>query len=130
MKSKRSWRLGVKKHPRPKRGDIDAYVELPKAGLVLNFELPETGKSSVLPLNEVQFYAGLPMQGSGRFPGALPDGLVFEDSQETSRQRPGAPDHALEGIDVWKRGAHEMTREYRRDRSSVALLHLGVPVRA
>ncbi len=26
-------------------------------------------------------------------------------SQETSRQKLGAPDHDLEGIDVWKRGA-------------------------
>jgi hypothetical protein len=110
-------------------GDTDVYVELPKKGLVLIFELPEEGKSSLLTLTDVQFYAGLPMQDSDRFPGSLPAGLAFEDSRDVVRAKLGAPDDAIDssGIDTWRRGPHELVVEYRRDRSSIALLHLGLP---
>ena len=122
-------RLGVKKHPRVKRGDTDAYVELPKQGLVLVFELPEQGKTSVLTLADVQFYAGLPMQDSDRFPGVLPAGLLFEDSRDAVRAKLGAPDEAIDArrIDTWRRGAQELVVEYRKDLSSISLVHLGVP---
>jgi len=121
-------RLGVKKHPKVKRDEVDVYVELPKKGLILIFELPEEGRSSLLTLTDVQFYAGLPMQGSDRFPGDLPAGLVFEDSRDAARSKLGPPDNTDDRkIDIWKRGLHEMTLEYRRDLSSIALLHLGLP---
>lgn len=122
-------RLGVKKHPKVKRGDTDVYVELPKQGLVLIFELPEEGKTSLLTLADVQFYAGLPMQDSDRFPGTLPEGLVFEDSRDEARRKLGPPDDSVDssGIDTWEREGHSLILEYRRDFSSIALLHLGVP---
>lgn len=122
-------RLGVKKHPKVKRGDTDVYVELPKKGLVLVFELPEEGKSSLLSLADVQFYAGLPMQDSDRFPGDLPAGLAFEDSRDAVRTKLGPPDDSVDAsrIDTWRRGPHEIVVEYRRDLSSIALLHLGLP---
>lgn len=122
-------RLAVKKHPKVKRGDTDVYVELPKSGLVLIFELPEEGKTSLLTLADVQFYAGLPNQDSERFPGKLPDGLVFEDSRDAVRRKLGAPSDVIErsAIDTWDRPGHSMVVEYRRDFSGIRILHLGVP---
>lgn len=121
--------LGVKKRPKLKRGDCDVYVDLPKKGLVLVFELPETDDSKLLSLNDVQFYAGLPMQDSDRFGGRLPDGLVFEDSRTDARTKLGPPTESVETshLDVWERQGYSIVVEYRRDLSSVALLHLSLP---
>jgi len=122
-------RLGVKKHPKVKRGDTDVYVDLPKKGIGLVFELPEDGKSSLLTLADVQFYAGLPMQDFSKFEGQLPEGILFSDSRDAVRAKLGPPDTAVEDtkIDIWERKGHSLVVEYRRDLSGIALLHLSVP---
>ncbi|GAA0754579.1 hypothetical protein LRH25_28920 [Ideonella azotifigens] len=120
--------LGVKKHPKVRRGDIDVYVELPKKGVTLVFELPEDGKTSLLSLTDVQLYAGLPMQDTDKFPGSLPEGLEFSDSCDEARRKLGPPPGGGgDGIDIWERPAYSLIAEYRRDLSSIALLHLSVP---
>ena len=121
--------LGVKKHPKLKKGDLDVYVELPKQGLVLIFELPEEGKTSLLALNDVQFYAGVPGQDFSTFAGQLPRGLAFGDSRDDVRRKLGPPDDSDEemGWDSWDAPDHSLMIEYRRAFVGIALVHLTVP---
>jgi hypothetical protein len=118
--------LGVNKHPKPKRGDLDAYVEIPKQGLMLTFEGSRTGRSSLLTLNDVQFYSEEFGYGFSSFPGKLPRGLAFSDDREAVRRKLGQPDAASEtmGNDMWGIEGHALIVEYLRQGKVIGLLHL------
>jgi hypothetical protein len=120
--------LGVARHPKPKQGETDAYVELPRQGMALVFGRPETGKTSVLRFDDVQFFSEDFGSGFDPFPGALPVTLQFADSRDQARAKLGKP--AIENdkldIDIWRFGEHELTLEYVIGGSAIAVLHLSV----
>jgi hypothetical protein len=120
--------LGVVKHPKPKKGELDAYVELPEQGLMLTFERPEEGRTSLLALNDVQFYSAEFGYGFSSFPGKLPHGLVFSDGKEAVRRKLGPPDVANEamGNDIWERDRADLIVEYRGEAEAIGVLHLSM----
>lgn len=121
-------RLGVARHPKPKQGETDAYVELPRQGLVLVFERLEKGKTSRLAFNDVQFYSDACEFGFDPFQGLLPGNLQFADSRSEARAKLGMPaveDDELD-IDSWRLGEYELTLEYVTGGEAVALAHLSV----
>ena len=110
--------------PKLQRGEDEAYVDLPKLGIVLVFEATPSGKRGML-LTNVQFYAGLPNQDCSKFSGELPEGLLFEDSRDAVRKKLGRPDMQVDasGVDTWSRDDHELIVEYRIDLSGIRIVH-------
>ncbi len=121
--------LGIKKHPKLKKGDTDVYVEIPDQGIVLIFELPENEKTSLLTLADVQLYSGFPNQGAGTFFGDLPSGIEFSDSRKNIIKKLGNPSMSNEEmmIDFWNFPNHSIIIEYLKNYTGIALLHISLP---
>ena len=121
--------LGVNKHPKPKKGDLDVYVELPKLGLVLVFERPEEGKTSKMALNDLQFYSEAFGHGFSSFAGRLPHDLRLTDRKDEVRRKLGEPEVANDemGIDIWSIDGYSVTVEFHRATDVIRLVHVGIP---
>lgn len=118
--------LGVDKHPKPKKGDLDAYVKLPEQGLMLTFKGSRTRRTSLLALNDVQFYSGKFGYGFRSFAGTLPRGLAFSDEKAEVRRKLGPPEIANDdvGNDIWSIEGRDLVIEYLGREKVIGVLHL------
>jgi len=119
--------VGVKKKLRVPKGDIEARIDMEKKGLALIFE-PEERKSSRLILTSVQFYSDAEEDFS-TFPGTLPRGLEFTDSQTEVHAKLGKPDDDRMDMnfEAWNWGELELTVEYTLDHKRIGMIGVAVP---
>jgi len=119
--------LGVTKPPRLKRGDLYAYVQLPKKGLVLVFRESDDPKTSQIVLVDVQIFSSA-KKGYSTYAGELPDGLTFSDTRAETTKRLGKPSESDGNEDTWARKGYNLIVQYNRETGQAQMLHLAVPV--
>jgi len=119
--------LGVAKRPRLKRGELYAYVQLPKKGLVLVFRESHDPKTSQLALVDVQIFSSA-KKGYSTYAGELPDGLTFSDTRDITAKRLGQPSESDGNEDTWQRKGYNLIVQYNKDTGHAQMLHLAVPV--
>lgn len=120
--------LELRKKVRVPRGETQAFVALPKKGVCLVFE-PEGPKTSRLTLIAAQLYSDAEA-GFTRYPGTLPGGLDFSDSQAAARAKMGKPTEVNRSLrlDVWERDEYVVVATYTRDLKRIAMITLQRPV--
>lgn len=119
---------------RPKRGEVDSYVERPENGIELLFRLAETLPDDMansfqegeLVLDTIFF---TPVDGSdSAIYKSLPYDLHFSSTRAEARTQLGNPEWSGDGInnDRWAWGNFKMLAEFSNDESSINSIAIGM----
>lgn len=94
------------------KGDIEARLSLTTLGLTLIFK-PEGPKSSRLILDTVMFVSDAE-EGYSTYPGVLPEGLLFSDTQAEAHAKLGPPAFSKPKLrfDIWERPPVDLSINY------------------
>lgn len=104
--------VGVTTKLKMPKDDNEVRLSLTTQGLTLIFE-PEGPKTSRLVLSSVMFVSDAEDDYT-TYPGALPEGLLFSDTQTEVHAKLGAPDISKPKfrLDMWDRNGLRLAAEY------------------